>query len=152
MWSAFGEPPLSGTIAPAKADPAKASSAAKATRTASANRRARLVAWVRAKARPILFTARRTTGRRRSPACERRRPLLDERGDAFVEVGRAGHLLLDVGLEVELLLHPRVQPVVELALRAGIGASGTGGQAVAQRRDVLGEGGVGEHAVDRPHS
>src|SRR5262245_40951547 len=99
MWSAFGEPPLSGTIAPAKADPANASSAASATTTASANRRARLLAGVRAKARPILFTARRTTGRRRSPACERCGPLLHERGDALIEVGRSGHLLLDVGLE-----------------------------------------------------
>src|SRR5919201_1706391 len=92
MWSAFGEPPLSCTIAPAKAGPATASSAARAMTVASARRRARLLAGVRAKARRILFTARRTTARWWSlalRASEGRLALLDERGDPLIEVRRA---------------------------------------------------------------
>ena len=44
------------------------------------------------------------------------------------------HLPLDLGLELELLVHARVQPVVELALGARVGARRAGGQLRRQRR------------------
>src|SRR6185503_10004055 len=58
-------------------------------------------------------------GRCSTPA-EDGRPPLDERRDALGEVRRPPELLLHRGLELELLRHPPVQPVVELALGAGV--------------------------------
>src|SRR4051794_6432925 len=151
MSSAFGEPPLSGTMALANAVPESTNSRASASATASARRRGRRLAGVRAKARRILFRDPRETGRRWRVglrASESRLALLDERGHALGEVARGDHLLLDVGLERELLVHPRVEPVVELALGAGVGARRAVGEAVAQRGDLPGERGVRHDAVD----
>src|ERR1700722_5096696 len=47
--------------------------------------------------------------------------LFEEGGDALVEVFRAAELALDLRLELEVLGHPGVQPVVELALAARVG-------------------------------
>ena len=70
-------------------------------------------------------------------AREARRALLDEGHRALQEVLAPGHLVLDLGLELELLGHPRVQPVVELALGPGVGARRPGGQARGQRGGLL---------------
>src|SRR5271154_5501004 len=47
--------------------------------------------------------------------------LLHERRDALQEVRATGHLLLDAGLQLELLGHARVHPVVDLALGRRVG-------------------------------
>src|SRR5258705_7494090 len=73
----------------------------------------------------------------RLAALERRLSLLDERCDAFPEVGGLGHITLDLGLELELLAHTRVQPVVELALDAGVGARWAGGEPRDERVDLV---------------
>src|SRR5258708_22972826 len=57
----------------------------------------------------------------RLAALETCRALFDERERALQRVLAAPHLALDLSLQLELLAHPRVQPVVELALRARIG-------------------------------
>src|ERR671937_1895875 len=152
MSSAFGEPPLSGVIASANAVPVSTNETPSASRTADARRRNRRLAGVRAKARRILFTASGETARRwrdRLYPAEGRLALLDEGRHALGEVARSGHLLLDVGLERELVLHARVEPVVELALAARVGARRPVGQAIAQLGDLLGEVRVGHDAVDQ---
>src|SRR5215218_1994326 len=110
MSSAFDEPPLSGVMASANAVPVRTNSRASASRTASARRRGRRLAGVRAKARRILFTASGEAARRWRvglSAAEGRLALLDKGRDALGEIARGGHLLLDVRLEAKLLLHAR---------------------------------------------
>src|SRR5512132_1232174 len=152
MSSALGDPPLSGVNASPNAVPVTTNSRARASRTTSARRRGRRLAGVRAKARRILFRDPGETGRRWRVglrASEGGRALLDERRHACGEVPRRGHLLLDVRLEPELLLHARVEPVVELALGARVGARRAAGEAVAQPGDLVRELGVGDDAVDQ---
>src|SRR4249920_2975599 len=60
----------------------------------------------------------------RSRAGEARVALFRERLDPLREVARGAHLLLDPGLELELLPHPLVEPVVELPLDARVGPGG----------------------------
>src|SRR5580692_9592669 len=64
--------------------------------------------------------------------------LLKEGGDALVEVPRAAELALDLGLELEVLGHPGVEPVVELALGARVGPGGAVAEPLEQ---VVGPGG-----------
>src|SRR4051794_10932481 len=118
MRSALGEPPLSGPNQPACAGPARTSVQA----AARVRRRG-----FRRKAAGILFMRRRAAA---SGALELRRALLHERQDALDEVLAGRHLLLDVGLQRELALHPLEDPAVELALRACIRAGRAGGEAV----------------------
>src|SRR5215472_6057130 len=66
--------------------------------------------------------------RPRSDAGEVRRALFGEGPDPFREVARFAHLLLDLGLELELLAHALVEPVVELPLDARVGPGGAVGQ------------------------
>src|SRR4051812_10139654 len=66
----------------------------------------------------------------RSSAGELRRALLEERGDPLAEVAGRRHLLLDAGLELELLVEPGVQPGVDLALGARVGLRRTGGELI----------------------
>src|SRR5206468_3748569 len=82
---------------------------------------------------------------RRLCALEVRRPLLDEGEDPLLEVARGRHLLLDVGLQLKLLSHPRVDAVVELALGPGERPGRTLGEPLGQFADV----GV-ELAVEHP--
>src|SRR5947209_17184452 len=81
---------------------------------------------------------------------ETRRALLRESDRALEEVLAARHLALQLGLELELLVHARVQPVVELALATGVGASGPCRQALSQLGGLTGELPVLDHAVDQP--
>src|SRR3954470_14114690 len=108
MRSAFGEPPCSGESSPACAGAASASG------TAADRVRRR---GFRRKAAGVLFMPRRAAP---SGALELRRALLHKGQDALHEVVAGRHLLLDVGLELELALHPLEDPAVELALRPGI--------------------------------
>src|SRR3954452_7159633 len=107
MRSALGEPPLSGLRRSADAGPARASratiAAAISVRRRGFRRKARRILWVRLRERAL-------------GAAELGAAFLDERRDAFDEVARGGHLLLDVGLELELGVHPVIEPGVELAL------------------------------------
>src|SRR5215210_1473839 len=75
------------------------------------------------KAEGSIWTARSASASGLGPL-ELGRALAEEGLDALHEVARRGHLLLDRGLELELVVHPRVQPRVELALGAGVGARG----------------------------
>src|SRR3954447_17315612 len=84
-----------------------------------------------------------------SAAREARRALLHEWGDALDEVRGARHLGLDGGLELQLLAHARVLPVVELALAARVGARRPAREAVGELARVLLELGVGHDAVDQ---
>jgi hypothetical protein len=68
----------------------------------------------------------------RSGAAEPGRPFPGERRESLGEVARGGHLLLDLGLELELGVHVLVQPLVELALGPGVGLGGAGGEPVEQ--------------------
>src|SRR3954454_1019648 len=104
----------------------------------------------RRKARGMLVEgpgARRDV-RATSGAGELRAALLGERGDALHEVAGGRHLLLDARLELELVVHPAVQPPVELALRAGVGAGRALGQLLSQRTDLGLEGIVWDDPVD----
>src|ERR1039458_9461283 len=74
--------------------------------------------------------------------------LLNERHRALQEVLAARHLLLDPRLQLELLAHSRIQPVVDLALARGGGALRPPRQSPSQRRRLLAELSVGRHAVD----
>src|SRR3954465_1451538 len=113
MLSACGEPPDSGEKASPKAVVASASGTSSATARHSVSMRRRGITWRGApKTRGIVFTARRTTGRHgwSSAPVEHRDPALEERRDALGEVGRARHLLLDRGLQRELLGHRPEHP------------------------------------------
>src|SRR5438128_10289879 len=81
---------------------------------------------------------------------EARRALLRERDRALEEVLAARHLALQLGLELELLVHARVQPVVELALATRVGASRPCRQALSQLSRLAGELLVLDDAVDEP--
>ena len=112
MSSAFGEPPVSGVRASAKAAPAKASSAARATRRA--RRGDAPGCWQGSgprRADSIHSSA--DDGRRwrdyRPPNAGGR--FWTKAATPSTKSGERGHLLLDLGLELELLVHPRVQPV-----------------------------------------
>src|SRR3954453_5340736 len=104
MRSALGEPPASGPNRPACALGARTSGRAAARM---------IVRGFRRKAAGVLFIRRRAAA---SGALERRGALLHEGQDALDEVVAGGHLLLDVGLELELALHALEHPAVELAL------------------------------------
>src|SRR5215211_3407916 len=100
------------------------------------------------KAEGSIWTARSGSGSGLGPR-EPGRTLAQEGLDALHEVARRGHLLLDRGLELELLVHARVEPRVELALGARVGPRGPRGEALGQRVDLGLEGDVGRHAVDQ---
>src|SRR5690349_15132517 len=104
MRSALGEPPCSGPN-----QPAWAGVASRSGRAADRVRRR----GFRRKAAGILFMRRRPA---LSGALELRRALLHKGQDALHEVLAARHLLLDVGLELELALHALEDPAVELPL------------------------------------
>src|SRR5436190_23215746 len=94
-----------------------------------------------------IWTARSASGSGLGPL-ELGRPLGQEGLDALHEVARRGHLLLRRRLELELLVHARVDPGVELTLRAGVRAGRPGGQPLGQRVDLGLERVVGRDAVD----
>src|ERR1700748_2077310 len=71
-----------------------------------------------------------------SSALKTRCALLHKRHRALDEVVAASHFLLNPGLQLELLLHPAVQPVVELALAARVGARRAGRHLARQRADL----------------
>src|SRR4051794_23801136 len=124
MSFAFFEGPFSGSTRPAR----MCSGASKAERS--------------------IWTVRRASASGSGPL-ELGRALAQERLHALHEVARAGHLLLDRRLELELLVHARVDPGVELALRAGVGARRARGEALGEGVDLPFEGVVGGHAVDQ---
>src|ERR671922_1862672 len=95
MSLALGDPPCSGV-----------------TRFASGRRRAGRKARDSSRGRPAWA----------SGPGEARGPLLNEGHDALQEVLGRRHLLLDVGLQIQLLVHSAVDPVVELTLGPGVGA------------------------------
>src|SRR5260370_692354 len=85
--------------------------------------------------------AGRPSGRAGSPAGESRRALLGEGRDPLGEVVRAGHLPLELRLELELGLHALIEPPVELALGAPVGPGRAGrepaDELVGPRRDLI---------------
>src|SRR5215217_3375827 len=87
------------------------------------------------KAEGSIWTARSASASGLGPL-EPGRPLAQEGLDALHEVARGGHLLLRRRLELELLVHPRIHPGVELALGAGVGARGPRRQALGERVDL----------------
>src|SRR5215207_3158956 len=126
MLSALGDPPDSGLTRSAIAPGARARRPTTTARAASPNRRKR---------RDVRDTG--PNARASLSAGEVRKPLLDEGHHALDEVVRAGHLALDLGLELELLVEAPVDAVVELALGPGIGLRGPGGQPVDQLGHAL---------------
>ena len=72
----------------------------------------------------------------RSPPREPRLALGHERADALDEVLRARRLLLDLGLQGELLVQAGEHRGVELALGARVRARRPGGQAGGERVDL----------------
>src|SRR5688572_20075501 len=136
MSSACGEPPDSGENASPNAVPASASSSSSASGSADTRTRRRgVVRRGAAKGSGILFTARRTTAFAPAPltTSEHGAPALRECGDALREVAGGGHLLLDGRLEGQLLGHVAVEPPVELALDARVGARRTRREPLEQR-------------------
>src|SRR5512132_3716414 len=151
MSSAFGEPPDSGVMKSAEAVAVQVRSSATAASAASASSRERpgrddgglkaagiLCTWPADGAHPGA----------RSASAERRCALLHEGGHALDEVVGSRHLLLDRGLERELVLHPAEEPRVELALGPRVGLRGAVCQALDEPARLALEGVVGEHAVD----
>src|SRR4051812_28257025 len=126
MRFALGEPPCSGLKVLASAMPVAARTATRTPSRANAMARRRRVGAARRKARRFY------SENGHSGSAERGLALLHERRDALDEVCGARHLLLDVGFELELLAHSRVQPVVQLALGSGVGARRSGGQSLDQ--------------------
>src|SRR3954470_11034371 len=121
MSLAFFDPPLSGSTRPARM-------------------------WsAGSKAEGSIWTARSASASALGPR-EIGRPLGQEGLDAFHEVGGRGHLLLRRRLELELLVHARVDPGVELTLRAGVRAGRPRGQPLGQRVDLALERVVGRDA------
>src|SRR5437868_1022953 len=84
----------------------------------------------------------------RSDTLELRRSLLQERERALCEVLGRGLLLLDRGLQFQLLVQPAVQPRVELALGAGVAARRAGGELRGERVAGLLQLAVGVDGVD----
>src|SRR5436853_5385459 len=74
--------------------------------------------------------------------------LLHEGCDALYEVGATRHLALDVGLEVELVVHVAHEALVERPLGLGVGACRALGQATGQSTRFLHQLPVRDHAVD----
>src|SRR4051812_45723518 len=136
MLSACGEPPDSGENASPNAVPVSARSARSAAGSSRATaRRRRMRRGGAAKGSGIVVTGRTTTSRAqgRLPTTEPGRAALGECGAPLGEVARRGELLLDRGLDRELLGHALVQPVVELPLHARVRARGARGEPVEQR-------------------
>src|SRR3954467_7275132 len=160
MSSAFGEPPDSGVSRSAEATGARSSAPVTTARRVRASRREvmRLRRREVSKAAGILFTNGCPTAARcppagapglgsgpywcsglaggRSAAGETSRSLLQEGRDALDEVIRMRHLALNLGFELQLGVHARVEPGVQLALGARVGRGGAGGQAVDERVDL----------------
>src|SRR5215831_1072936 len=67
------------------------------------------------------------------------RALAQERGDALDEVGALRELALDRRLQLQVRGHPVIQPVVQLALAARVGAGRAGTQPVQERVRLLRE-------------
>src|SRR5215210_9351278 len=111
MSSAFFDPPRSGIRMPAR------------------------MCSAASKAEGSIWTARSASASGLGPL-ELGRPLAQERLDALHEVAGGGHLLLRRRLELELLVHPRVDPRVELALGARVGPGRARGQPLAERLDL----------------
>src|SRR5436305_12677220 len=126
MRSAFGEPPCSGVRASARYGAASASFAARGC-----------------KAAPIIRIAPR------SSPLERRLALLGEGAHALDEVVAANQLVLDLGLEVQLVLEVAVEHPVQRALRAGVGARRPAGQLARQLEALLREALGLDDAVDQ---
>src|SRR4051794_37841428 len=118
MSFAFFDPPCSGIRTPAR------------------------MCMAESKGQRSIWTARSAFGSGLGPL-ELGRPLAQEGLDALDEVARRGHLLLRGGLELELLVHARVDPRVELALGARVGAGRARGQPLGERIDLVLEGVVG---------
>src|SRR5919106_6136459 len=145
MSSALGEPPDSGISRSADATGAATRLSAAAS---SAGKSARVFHSDGTGAAVYGRAPAEASSRSGSP--EAGRPLLQERLDALREVPRSRHLLLDPGLQRELLVHAGERPGVELALAAGVGAGGAGGEPLGQLFDLLLERVVGRHAVHEP--
>src|SRR3954447_22043497 len=126
MFSALSEPPRdSGVNRSADAPAASARAPRRDAAKARAKTRRRLRERSLAKAARILFMGRSSASppmqginRTISFAAKSGVALLQKRGDALGEIGRGGHLLLDLCLELELGGQARVGPLVELALGA----------------------------------
>src|SRR4051794_1290720 len=147
MLSALGEPPDSGNRSPAWA--AGAATRGVASAAGSANLRPRRRRRSGTRAGSIRSpTARSRRGCQSRPR-EARRALLHERRHALDEVGRASEFGLDARLQLELFMHARELPLVELALRARVGPRGAAGQALGQRSGFRFELVVFGHAVDQ---
>src|SRR3954466_7458464 len=104
MRSALGEPPCSGV---GRFSPAAGASTSSATAASAAAMDRTGVRRAARKARGILLEA--DWARRPLGPLEPRGAFLRERHHALGEVAGGGHLLLDVGLELELLVHPAVE-------------------------------------------
>src|SRR4051812_43074621 len=111
MSSAFLDPPLSGMRMPAR------------------------VCRAASKAQGSIWTARSASASGLGPL-EPGRALGQERLDALHEVPRRRYLLLGGRLELELLVHARIDPGIELALGPGVGPRGPGGEPLGQRLDL----------------
>ena len=140
MSSAFGEPPLSGVSAPAKAAPASTARSggqdeapaparrrdAEGTSSGTARRR-ESYAWSRRRPHVARLSARRTRAWR----------FWTKAATPSTKSPRARHLLLDRRPRARAARSmPRVEPGVELALGAGVGARRARRQAVEQRVDL----------------
>src|SRR3954469_262203 len=111
MSLAFWDPPLSGSTRPAR------------------------MCRAEGKAQGSIWTARSATASGLGPL-ELGRALAQEGLHALDEVARRGHLLLRRRLELELLVHPGVDPGVELALGARVGSRGARRKPLGQRLDL----------------
>src|SRR5262245_2353964 len=88
----------------------------------------------------------------RSAAGESGSPLLCERRDSLGEIGGPAALLLDPGLDPQLVGHVLVGPVVELPLGPGVGPRRAFGQLAAQRSGPAGQFVAGPDLLISPHS
>src|SRR4051795_263702 len=130
------------------------------TRMAAPNRastRARAAMRKRVGLKAAGIVSRRGTPTPLGPAScsgESWRALLHEGPYALHEVGRTRQLVLELGLQVELLVHVRVDRLVQRLLGRRVGARGPGGEALDHclgrgQQLVVGVDGVDEAPVER---
>ena len=149
--SAFGEPSDSGRNHPADAVGARTSAPNRAagTAAASARRRCRVLGCGWATASAVYGRRRR---KRPLTAREGGRPLLQERQHALLEVARGGRSLLERGLELELGVHAREQPSVELLLDARVRRGGPAARRAASSSTAPSNSSSAATRLIRPHS
>src|SRR5919204_3018207 len=151
MSFAFGEPPDSGVAQSADAIGATSSSrtvaAANARRSARRRCKARGIITVAGSWKAAASLVAKGAFSGTSLPSEPRLPLLHERAHALDEVVRSRQPVLQVCLEVELLVHVRVEHVVERLLRAGVGAGWAGGHLLGERVRLVHQAVVGVEEV-----